>query len=163
MIVSVIKGNLVSMMKESEKGLIGLGHAFYTHGCNCHNAMGSGIAPQIANAYPSVLRSDTLYHDSFPTEKSKRNHMLGTAFPVPITNNLTIINSYTQFYPGKDLRMSALRECFESLNRMIGSKGTLFIPMIGAGIAGGDWQLIKAVINNVTPDLQIVVVEYDGS
>ncbi|WWS23940.1 hypothetical protein vBKpnAMK2_00291 [Klebsiella phage vB_Kpn_AM_K2] len=38
----------------------------------------------------------------------------------------------------------------------------LYIPKIGAGIAGGDWELIEKLINLATPDIDIMVVEYEG-
>lgn len=158
MIKGYVKGNLVRLMQqavaEPEDSKL-----FFAHGCNCHAAMGSGIAPQIAKAFPQVEEADRLYN------KINAGHledMLGTAFPVCLTRNVTVFNAYTQFYPGKDFRIKSLTEAFENINIM--AKGQkLLIPRIGAGVAGGDWEEISEAINKVTPDVNVFVIDWDGT
>ena len=44
-------GNLITLAKEGHFNII-------THGCNCFCTMGSGIAPQIAEAFPEAYDAD---------------------------------------------------------------------------------------------------------
>lgn len=164
MIIQYVKGNLVKMMiqavQHDQEGSL-KSKTFFTHGCNCHSAMGSGIAPQIAAAFPQVEEQDRLFHNLM----SRRNegiNMLGEARPVSLSKNVTVFNSYTQFYPGKDFRLTALLKAFNNINTMIAGH-TLLIPRIGAGVAGGDWDEISNAINSVTKDIKIIVIDWDGT
>ena len=162
MIVNYVKGNLVKMMIQAVQHDDMAGRkVFFTHGCNCHAAMGSGIAPQIAAAFPQVEEQDRLFHNLM----SRRNegiNMLGESRPVSLSRNVTVFNSYTQFYPGKDFRPHALFKAFKAINTMIAGH-TLIIPRIGAGVAGGDWEEISKLIDKATPDVKITVIDWDGS
>lgn len=175
MITKTIKSNLVRMMKYyASENFVGRSYrVYFAHGCNCLGAMGSGIAPQIASAFPAVELQDWMLTLSHPNNEQREEYMLGTAHPVVVAPyKLTIFNAYTQFYPGKDLRLEALRTAFRDMNNQIsrleqklveGHRGTLIIPLIGAGIAGGDWEEISKIINEETPDIDVIVVEWDGT
>ncbi|QHJ78840.1 MAG: hypothetical protein [Caudoviricetes sp.] len=154
-----VKGNLVTLMKQAVEQ--NDKKVFFAHGTNCQAAMGSGIAPQIAKAFPQVEEADRLYHKLNDHYHCKHN-MLGTVFPVSLTNNVTVFNAYTQYNPGRDLRIDSLRDCFEMLNIM--ARGAiLMIPRIGAGVAGGDWDEISKIIEEQTPDLTVYVIDWDGT
>lgn len=158
MIKGYMKGNLVRLMQQAVNESDGT-KLFFAHGCNCHAAMGSGIAPQIAKAFPQVEETDRLYNK---VSSGYLEDMLGSAFPVCLSGNVTLFNAYTQFYPGKDFRINALTQAFENINIM--AKGQkLLIPRIGAGIAGGDWDEISEAINKATPDVNVFVIDWDGT
>lgn len=158
-----VKGNLVKLLKQSvehdsEENTI---KTFFAHGCNCHAAMGSGIAPQIAKAFPQVEEADRLF-SKFHRVNDAQEIMLGHAFPVSLSRNVTLFNLYTQLYPGPDLKLNALKEAFKTLNSIIpGHK--LLIPRIGAGVAGGDWNIISKIIKENAPDVNIIVIDWDGT
>lgn len=165
MIKSYVKGNLVQMMltavEHDNDPDVESGKVFFTHGCNCHAAMGSGIAPQIASKFPQVEEQDRLFYNLMHRQ-NKSMFMLGESRPVSLSRNVTIFNSYTQYYPGKDFRLAALYKAFVNINTMI--KGhTLIIPRIGAGVAGGDWEEISKAIDMAAPDVNIIVVDWDGT
>lgn len=162
MIKQYVKGNLVKMMIQAvEHDTSSSRKTFFTHGCNCHAAMGSGIAPQIAKAFPQVEEQDRLFHNLMH-RNNRPAFMLGEARPVSLSQNVTVFNSYTQYYPGKDFRPQALVNAFKAINTMIEGH-TLIIPRIGAGVAGGDWEEISKLIDSVTPDVNIIVVDWDGT
>ncbi|AFU64057.1 hypothetical protein ACQ31_gp174 [Salmonella phage STML-198] len=76
-----------------------------------------------------------------------------------------ICQLYTQYLPGNNLDYSALLYAFQGLNRWASKcleNPTVYIPRIGAGIAGGDWNKIKLIIDMFTPDIDIIVVDWDG-
>ncbi|WNL62957.1 hypothetical protein [Citrobacter phage Ci1] len=162
MIKQYVKGNLVKMMIQAvEHDTAASRKTFFTHGCNCHAAMGSGIAPQIAKAFPQVEEQDRLFYN-YMSRTGRQSLMLGESNPVSLSRNVTVFNSYTQFYPGKDFRLHALFQAFSKIDTMIAGH-TLIIPRIGAGVAGGDWEEISKAIDKSTPDVNIIVVDWDGT
>lgn len=163
-----IKGDLVKLAQAGEFSVI-------VHGCNCFCAMGSGIAPQIAKAFPLAEEEDN------GTAKGDVGKLGTYSVAYIVETGLYVINAYTQFtFTGRkhgkvDLDYNALREAFETMNSDIPEavefldvvdpelqlgKKPIGIPMIGAGLAGGDWNLISKIINKATPDLDITLVEY---
>lgn len=49
MIVKYIKGDIVALFLQGN---------IIAHGCNCFHTMGSGVAGQLARAYPKILEID---------------------------------------------------------------------------------------------------------
>lgn len=149
MITKYIKGDIVSLFLEGD---------IIAHGCNCFHTMGSGVAGQLAKAYPPILAIDkTTYLGNL--EK------LGTFTQATGNNGQICYNLYTQYEPGPNLDYGALVNCMIELNRT--AKGLLFkpriyIPRIGCGIAGGDWDKVYQLINLFTPDINLVVVDYES-
>ncbi len=155
----VFHGDLVKMAQEGQFDVI-------VHGCNCFGVMGAGIAPVIAKAFggnEDLVRKADL---DFPLElgsKSRLGH-----YSYLQTDNVLVINAYTQHSTGgrrkgkPDVSYDAIHDVFTQLNVDLGSQPTLRIgiPMIGAGLAAGDWSIIKKLINDSTPDLNITLVEY---
>lgn len=150
MIKQYIDGDIVKIFLE--------GHNI-AHGCNCFHTMGAGVAGQLAKAYPPILaidKSETFLGD---TEK------LGTFTQATGLKGQICFNLYTQFNPGPNLDYGALVNCMIELNHWAEYhliKPTVYIPRIGAGIAGGDWEKIKTIIDWFTPDVDIIVVDWDG-
>lgn len=69
---------------------------------------------------------------------------------------------YTQFYygKGKNVDYTAIERGFRKLNKKILSvpTKTVAIPLIGAGLAGGDWKIISEIIEASTPDIKEITV-----
>lgn len=131
------------------------------HGCNCLCNFGAGIALQVLRIYPEAYRADreTGYKDA---------NKLGT-FSSWTGNNfytheksVTVVNAYTQFYPNVKLKpfdydafervLKKIKECFYDR--------TIAMPKIGAGLAGGDWNRISKIIEEVFPDKEIKIYIY---
>lgn len=143
------------------------------HGCNCFNTQAKGIALSMAKTF----RTDT-----FPLEdKSLKGNIrkLGcidakefqvstmsiasnefTGFtPSELKYDLTVINCYTQFRYGKGVHLDyeALTLCLRKINHIY--KGlTIGLPKIGAGLAGGDWNKIKTIIQTELKDMSSVII-----
>ena len=128
-----------------------------THGCNCFNTMGAGIAAQIAKAFPDAAKIDKL------TIEGDFNKLGTLGYTIEECNEkmVYIINSYTQYYPGPNFDLDAIKLCFRKINHIFKGKH-VGIPLIGAGIAGGDWKEISEVIKKETPNIKITVVVWDG-
>lgn len=128
--------------------------AVFAHGCNCHVAMASGIAGEFVRAFPDLVETDKEYNFKYYAFMLGRysEHKEGT---------VTILNLYTQFNPGRDCRYDAIRSAFAMVEKS-GFRNVI-IPRIGAGIAGGDWNVIEAIINSECPTTNITVVDWDGT
>lgn len=145
-----VEGDLIKLAKEGKYDVI-------CHGCNCFNTMGAGIARVIAKEFKEVYDADqkTLQGDA-----SK----LGTILPVSIKNSdLIVINAYTQYHYNlkcmPNINYNALQNCFKSIKEQYGNKSIKFgIPKIGAGLAGGNWNIIAKIIEREMADEDITVV-----
>ncbi len=159
-IVKVVKGDLVKRAKEGCYDVI-------VHGCNTHVRMGSGIAPQIANTFEGVREAD----EQFPIAKGSKMRLGHYSYAVPQNSfDPVVINAYTQHFfrtkpdgsPAVDY--DAIKAVFEQLNvdvpETYGDAHVIGIPQIGAGLAGGDWEIIQNIIDEVSPDLNIELVIY---
>ena len=82
-------------------------------------------------------------------------------------NELVVINSYTQYGFGKNhkkgtvspIDYEALTLCMRKINHTFPGK-KIGLPRIGAGLAGGDWERIKTIIQNELSEMDIIVVNY---
>ncbi|UYL05634.1 hypothetical protein PMMJPKLI_00094 [Klebsiella phage KP13MC5-1] len=78
-----------------------------------------------------------------------------------------VFNAYTQYdfwTPGPRVDYDAIGNAFKQAVGLADAVKTgkpIITPLIGAGLAGGDWELIKRIINEVTGDYPIIVVHFD--
>ncbi len=145
-----IEGDLLTLADEGAFDVI-------AHGCNCFCNMGKGIALQIRKRYPAAFAADRA------TEKGSRAK-LGTCSFATVdgkTRPFVIVNAYTQFHwtgtrPLADY--DAIRSCLRWLAQTYGGR-RIGIPRIGAGLAGGDWALIRELITAELGSTDVTVVE----
>lgn len=122
------------------------------HGCNAQGVMGSGVALGVKQTYPTAFADYEWIHKT-------KGLALGIAYPVIINPDIVIWNAITQntFGPGKrQTSYDAVQTCFEQINWHIkegGINNTAFsqpaeihIPLIGAARGGGNWEIIREII-----------------
>lgn len=115
------------------------------HGCNCHGVMGSGIARQIRDRWPNVYEVYNLKYRVMGLE-------LGTILPVLTPDGRVVINCMTQQDFGGDgkryVDYDAIATCISAIDSSVGNwdVSEVGFPMIGAGLAGGDWNTIETII-----------------
>lgn len=135
-------------MKELNGDLISLGvdghFDVIIHGCNCQCIMGAGIAKSIKSRIPEAYKADlkTVKGDSGKLGNySSATVMYGD-------HQLTVVNAYTQLnWRGKGVKVdySAIRSAFKKVATEFNGK-KIGYPLLGAGLAGGDWALISEII-----------------
>ncbi|HLP52717.1 MAG TPA: macro domain-containing protein [Chitinophagales bacterium] len=145
------------MIKEITGDLIGDAKHYdvIVHGANCFCTMKSGIAKQVIENFPEAQQVDNL------TTKGDRKK-LGT---ISHTKNTTpiVVNAYTQFEFGTDKMncdYNAMRSCLKELKKTFGGK-KIGMPQIGAGLAGGDWNIIKQIIHDELNDEDVTIVYWN--
>lgn len=152
-----IHGNLLTLAKEGRFDLI-------VHGCNCLCAMGKGIALDIKNQFPEAYAADRA------TVRGDRTK-LGTYSKAVIERpnvTFTIVNAYTQFdYRGKpdtvNADYDAIDQVFARIAQDFSANLRIGYPLIGAGLAGGDWTLIEPMIERHLGERDHTLVIYDQS
>lgn len=149
--MNIIKGDLLQLADDGTFDVI-------IHGCNCFNTMGAGIALQIKNKYPSAYEADK---NTIKGDKDK----LGNYTSAKV-GDLTIVNAYTQYRPG----LNDLTENYSAIHNVMKKIAVDFqgkrigLPFIGAGLAGGDWNIIKDIISaNLDGMIEYTIVEYSKS
>lgn len=140
-------GDLIEAAKAGEVGVI-------AHCCNCQCSMASGIAPQIRWAFPYAYAADQA---TVKGDASKLGTFsLGEPDDYP---NPMVYNLYGQFGfwkrrdGGRDLDYNALYDSLLAMGQDLHNYDTgdedqhrIGLPMIGAGLAGGDWEIIEVMI-----------------
>ena len=129
--ITEITGDLILQAKDFD---------VIVHGANCFCTMKSGIAKQVVLHFPEAQQVD------LQTVKGDWKK-LGT---ITFTNstNPVVVNAYTQYEFGRDKRncdYDAVRSCMVKLRENFSGKA-IGLPQIGAGLAGGDWAIIKNII-----------------
>ena len=130
------------------------------HGCNCFCTMGSGIARQIRQKYPGAYQADL---ETINGDLKK----LG-AFSLFKSEDFDIYNLYTQYKYGSDkvhLVYAALELSLITMKYHLQweyenySELKIGFPKIGCGLAGGDWEKVSKIIENVFSDIDVYVYE----
>jgi len=145
--MKIIYGDLIKMALEEHFDVI-------IHGCNSFCNMGAGIARTIRYTFPKAYDADC-------ATKRGDKEKLGT-ITTAIDGHLTIVNGYTQHTYGGGLQVDydALRQVFKIVKERFGDK-RIGYPLIGAGLAGGDWKIISLIIEEELQgcDHTLVIIE----
>ena len=145
----LVNGDLIALAEARQFDIIG-------HGCNCQHRMGAGIAKSLAKRFPSIRAADSATPFG---ERSK----LGTYSKAHIAAlDLTILNIYSQFdttSPLPRVDYGAIERAARSIAVEFPGK-RLGLPKIGAGLAGGDWLIIKEILGRELEALDLTVVVY---
>lgn len=131
------------------------------HGCNTYNTFGSGIALTIKNIFPKAYQADcaTIKGDRTKIGTYTRYDHVYQDSNRPDWSTLTILNCYTQFTywdPNDMFSYEGLEKVLKQIaidfpNKVIG------FPLIGAGLARGDWKRIKEIFEQCLPNAWIIV------
>ncbi len=150
--MKIVQGDLLKLAQDGHFDVI-------IHGCNCQCTMGAGIAKAIKAAFPAAYAADK------QTIKGDRDKM-GTISHATVTldngHPLTIVNGYTQYH----WRGRGVRADYDAIRSVMNAVGQQFAghrigyPKIGAGLAGGDWDTIAAIINKALQGQDHTLVEY---
>lgn len=160
-IIKTVQGDLIKLAKQGHFQVI-------IQGNNCFAIQGAGIAPQIAKAFGGEDDLVRQVDRDFPIPIGSKERLGNYSYLQ--TDEVLVINAYTQHSTGgrragkPDVSYDAIREVFEKLNTDItshlGKNATVGIPLIGCGLAGGNWEVVETLIDEVTPDLNIILVKY---
>lgn len=116
---------------------------FIAHGCNAYGIMGAGVAKQIADRYPWVAEGFVPILQRCPRLE------MGGLYEFPQKREpYRILNIITQDDYGWHRRYvsyDAVDKAFIAVRERIGD-APISIPRIGAGLGGGSWRIIEAIV-----------------
>lgn len=151
-----VDGDLIALAQEGTFDVI-------VHGCNCFCTQKSGIAPQMVKAFDTNMYD--LENISFKGDINKLGNIeYHTRFSINNQENITkfhVVNAYTQYdYRGeRPINYNALIMCLIKINYIFKEKH-IGLPKIGCGLAGGDWDFVKALIKIYLSDCKVTVINY---
>lgn len=130
------------------------------HVCNCQGVMGSGIAKAIRTRYPEAYQA----YKSFEKNSSK-GLSLGSVSTAVIDSDKHIYNLHAQQFYGTDgrryLNYEALYASLENVCDSMCFSGlkTLGVPYkMGSDRAGGDWNVVAAMLSSIFEQHNIEVI-----
>lgn len=146
--ITELFGNIFDeVFKSSDTGM-----KFIVHGCNAQGRMGSGIALEVKERFPEA-------YDAYMKHYSSTGLVTGEIIPFPVREDIILVNGITQEFYGYDgkryVSYDAIQNVFSKTYELMdafGSRSTLHFPLIGAGLAGGDWDIISTIIDKTVPD-----------
>lgn len=121
---------------------------YIAHCVNAQHVMGSGVAKAIREAYPKAYEdyiSSTLKLGKVILSKNKPHnilHIVGQEYYGRDTGKI-----YVDYF--------ALRQGFATINKNINE--SISFPMIGCGLAGGNWQIVSEILKEESTNFQPIV------
>ena len=144
------------MLFEINGDLINSDIDIIVHQTNCFKTMGAGIAKQIKEKYPEVYIADVRYQ----TENGPMK-IFGTINCIRLHDNRICINMYSQYRYGREKRYTdyekfalCLARIASGLKKMPKKMKVGFPYGIGCGNAGGNWEIIKQMLNQFSEMIQ---------
>lgn len=146
-------------MIEYRKGnLLDVTEGIIVHGCNAQGVMGSGVALAVKKKYPDCFYAYLREHEECTLVLGDivwwNNDMDGQK-NIPLQKMFFIANAITQQHYGTDRRHVnywAIANAFKEVMRQARTtKTVVHFPKIGAGLGGGDWNIIEQIINDCDP------------
>ena len=182
----IIKGNLLDFPThdpDNPDHYIGINAI--AHSCNTRNIMGGGIAKQIKDRYPEAYEADTKAYNTEYDQDGQYVHWLSKFSKAEINSKFLpdgkryIYNMYNQANLGGDRRQVLYEDFWQALKRVEqdlykmnvekheydpSAPPVLGLPYgISCGLAGGNWGIIKAMIEDIFLDspIQCYIVKFD--
>lgn len=146
-----LKGDLIKLALNGKFDVI-------IHGCNCYCNMGAGIAKAVKAEFTEAYEADCKTEKG---NKLKSGSYTSTTIDKN-THRITVVNAYTQHhYKGKGVKVNyeAVRSVFKLIKNDF-SKKRIGYPKIGAGLAGGDWNIISKIIDDELKGENHTLVEF---
>lgn len=168
-----VEGDLIALAEEGKFDVI-------AHGVNCMCKQEAGIAPQMVKAFGThkfkkeffryrgdINKLGTIDFKGIQYENGENIREIFNKLFVLGKSNLYVVNAYTQFNYGrnhkdgtdKPLDYHALKLCFLKMNHIFQGMH-IGLPKIGCGLAGGNWTVVRQLIQSTFTLCDVTVVIY---
>jgi O-acetyl-ADP-ribose deacetylase (regulator of RNase III) len=145
--MQTVDGEITEIIKSQKYDVV-------IHGCNCFHKWGAGIAKYMAKEFPEAVKADK------ETEWGDQSKL--GSYTISQCGDTTIVNAYTQYRYGRSghVDYDALEDVFELIAEDFKEK-TIAFPKIGAGLGGGSWSKIKAIIDDKLRGMDYILIVFD--
>lgn len=146
------------------------------HQVNCQGVMGSGVAKQVREKFPTVFKYYKARCDEDKRFKeqsgSMKSSLLGLAqvcykedYPVDdVKDKQVIINLFAQDRYGYDgncyTDYGALRKCLKTVNKQFSGKKVAIPYLMACHRGGGDWKTVYQMIVDELADCDVTLYRY---
>ena len=150
---------------------------YMAHGVNCQGIMGSGVAKIVRDRFPVNYYWYTHYAQKRLSAITDSSKLLGDVLchnehgAPELENGKQWFHLFTQDVYGYDghrfVNYEAVYKCFQTLTLikrmsvMFPDFNELAIPKIGAGLGGGDWDIISTIIKKTVCESGLRVKVYE--
>ena len=116
---------------------------------NAQGVMNSGFAKQVRQKWPKVY---DVYSDAIePNQPDRGASWMGSVIPVCVESGIFVANLVAQQFYGSDgkryLSYDALDIALKKVAELnVKEKLEIHHPMIGCGLAGGNWDVVQQLI-----------------
>lgn len=155
----MVKYKVGDLLEAADRGEIQV----IAHQCNCFNVGRRGIAPLIFEKYPNAKLADQ------QTEKGSKDKLGRLTFG--FGDNMTwVFNLYGQYhwsYHEKEYgtQYPALRSALQKMKFLLDRRWGMFyhekpkigFPLIGCGLAGGKWEEVAPMIEDIFHDWDVTI------
>lgn len=147
------------MIKEVEGNLLDEELDIIAHQVNCLGIMGAGIALQIKNKYPEVYKEYKRASERIPMQE-----LLGRSQIIFVEREgkfVANIFSQQRIGKGRQTNYEALKEGLIELKNFAKKNNySVGLPYkIGCGLAGGDWGVVRKIIDQAFYDYEVTIVK----
>lgn len=156
--IKEVKGNIFNFTTKN---------CIILHQVNAQGVMGGGIAKTVKELFPNTYSSYKQYCNKHTNKKD----LLGMNYITTELwngNQIDIGNCFGQLNYGRNgcyTDYNALRKCFEYIDDNYPMATKVLIPKyIGCGLAGGEWNIVSQMIEEVFFGWEnVLLVDFDGS
>lgn len=146
------------------------------HQVNCQGVMGSGVAKQVREKFPTVFKHYKARCDEDKKFKiqtgSTRSNLLGLAqicykedyLAGQVKDTQVIVNLFAQDNYGYDggcyTDYEALHSCLQTVNEQFSGKKVAIPYLMSCHRGGGDWALVSKIIEETLTNCDVVFYRY---
>lgn len=139
-----------SSIKYIKQNIANVTRGVIAHGCNYVGVMGAGVARVLADKYPQCFTEYAKWLQRYPD----RSEALGECLTVKINDDLYIADCITQGLEMFDGRLATPEAIKASLNLAYLDASQLrlplYLPKIGAGLGGLNWEKdVEPIVNEL--------------
>lgn len=123
------------------------------HCCNCYKVMGAGVAKALSTRWPGIAQVDKL-------DKRSPGERFGSFTNYVTPEGKIIFNLYGQLDYGTDQRQvnyERLYKALELMGSVLPPGTTIALPRLGCGLAGGNWTIVKSMIQFTLSHLDVTI------
>jgi O-acetyl-ADP-ribose deacetylase (regulator of RNase III) len=134
----------------------GDGKKYILHICNNVRGWGAGFVLSLSRKWAAPEKAYRAM--------SNEEMILGNVQYVPVENDITVVNMIGQHDIRSingipPVRYDAIKNCLQKVNEEAKkNNATIHCPRFGAGLSGGDWNVIESIIKEV---VEVDVTVYD--
>lgn len=146
--IRIVEGDLFHYVKTEHPQVL-------IHNCNCMNTWGAGIAQRMKSEYPEAYAADDY---TVKGDIKKLGNYTAAHCPRTGMNIINIYGQYTWSRYKTVLNEHALRNALGKMKHMVTGM-QIAMPMIGAGLAGGNWESIYNIITEELSASYVTIVK----